>query len=686
VSELARLAELAGIEPRFHDHFGVETWVSDETKRALLQAMGFAVASDDDVRNTLHDFEATLASQIVPPAIVVAQGGVPELPPDVRGYEIDLEGGERFGGELWQLPLGYHRLTVRSTERGEAHAMLIVTPPACHLPPAMEHGRLWALAVQLYSLRSDRDWGIGDFTDLATLGRLAGNAGAGAIALNPLHELFPSNPDAVSPYAPSSRLWLNAQYIDVTAAADYRMAACDVAALCASTLLDYRGVAAVKRAAFEQMFETFRDNDLRRNTARAREFRNFVAEGGTALNRLAVYEALTEHWMAKNPHAYGWQEWPPEYRTPESSAVERFERSHARRVNFYRYLQWIADTQLAQAAKASAEYGVTLYRDLAVGVDLNSADAWADQRTILAGVSLGAPPDQLNVLGQNWGLPPLSPHALRDSGYAPFAALLRSNMRHAGILRIDHVMALKRAFWIPRGRPPVEGAYMRYPFDEMLGVLALESVRNECAVVGEDLGTVPEGFRERMQAASALSSRVFYFERNWQENTFLPPSAYPRLAAASIGTHDLPTLLGWWTGDDIDLRIRINLYPGEDISGHALWERRQARFALVDALQQSGAISEEVAHDLRADAERGGSLAVARELAAGAYRFLAQTPSMLAVVSLEDVFGEVDAVNVPGTVDEHPNWQRKQSRTLEELEKENGLMQIGSIFGNVVQR
>jgi (1->4)-alpha-D-glucan 1-alpha-D-glucosylmutase len=546
----------------------------------------------------------------------------------------------------------------------------------CYLPRSMRNGKIWALATQLYALRSTRNWGIGDFTDLAFFAQLAGRAGARAVGLNPLHALHPSNPAAASPYSPSSRLFLNALYIDVERVpelaespetetairgADFQSR---LERLRALALVDYPGVAAAKFEMLERLHRVFRTNhDRRPFDQRARTFRRFVRSRGISLERLAVYEALAEFFRARDASYYGWQQWPSEYRSPDSPAVARFPEEHRERVDFYLYLQWLAHEQLAAAEAVALATGVRLYCDLAVGVDANGADAWAYPSVFLSGVSLGAPGDPLNTHGQNWGLAPLSPPALQERAFEPFVALLRANMRYAGILRIDHVMALRRAFWIPRGAAATEGAYVTYPMEELLEILARESKRDRCAVIGEDLGTVPEGFRERMQAVRALSSRLFYFERDWSDGTFLPPERYPRLAAASIGTHDLPTLAGWWTGDRS---------AGEN--------RERDRFLLVDALEHAGAIDETGAARSRDDARRGGTPAVFPELAFAAHRFLALTPAMLAVVSIDDVLGEEQAVNVPGTFDEHPNWRRKLSLPLESIEADGRLAKTGTMM------
>ncbi len=670
---LDRLAEAAGIEPSFTDYFGNERRVSDATKRALLEAMGAGDGepADDPAAG------ATLLTQ----GEALDRSATPEA--------IFLEDGTAFAGDARELPLGYHRAI-----RGDGSARpLIVVPRACYLPDGVEEGGMLALATQLYGLRSERNWGAGDFGDLADVARAAGAIGAGAIALNPLHELHPSNPWACSPYAPSSRRFLNTFYLDVERIPDLERAPQARAlierpafrqrlrALRASDLIDYAGVTAAKREVLEAVFAAFRTNSLERpGDRRAEAFRGFVRRAGAPLERLARYEALAEHFRAADPSSYGWQQWPAAYRFPDTLEVEAFARRHRDRIDFYAYLQFLADEQLASAARTARACGVGLYRDLAVGVELNGADAWSDQSAILAGASLGAPPDHLNARGQNWGLPPLSPVALQRQAYQPFAALLRANMQHASVLRIDHVMALKRGFWIPRGASALEGAYVRYPFEAMLGILALESVRQRCIVVGEDLGTVPAGFRERLREARALSSRLVYFERGFADGVFAPPQSYPELAAASVGTHDLPPLAGWWTAADLTLRRDIGSIAGDDAAREAWEERRYARYMLVDALERAGAADAQLASQLREDAGRGGTLERYDGLFAAVHRFLAATPSRIKVVAVEDVLGETDAVNVPGTVDQHPNWRRKHPATVEELSRSARFGELKTIF------
>jgi len=701
VSALERLASLAGIVPAYEDYWGAQRIVSAETTRALLEAMGYD-PSGAAVERELARAEGAqrmLAASIVvrdAPLLRIAcrlHDGTRVAWQLAREDGTSAEGASACEGGFFDLPaqpLGYHRLAIEAAG-GSAQTTAIVAPPAAYLPSALERGRAWALATQLYGVRSERNWGIGDFSDLRSLVAAVAREGGGGIGLNPLHELHAHDPASASPYAASSRLFLNPLYVDVEAVPEFAASAqaraaagseaCAgrIRALRATALVDYAGVAALKRELFELLYTEFSRTHRKGNTDRGRAFDAFVASGGRALERLARYQALAERFHAAG-QGWGWQEWPPAYRSPESPEVERFAREHAGRVEFFLYLQWIADEQLASVANEAAALPCGLYRDLAVGADLNGADAWADQSAVLAGVALGAPPDPLNALGQNWGLPPFSPAALRERGYEPFARLLRANMRNAGALRIDHVMALRRCYWIPRGAKATEGAYVAYDLDAMLGVVALESVRNRCLVVGEDLGTVPEDLRERMREDRVFSTRLLYFQRDWSDGSFSPPASYPRRAATSAGSHDLPPLAGWWTGEDIAVRVTASLYPDERALREASEDRWAARFALVEALQRAGALDEGGAARLREDAGRNGSLAGAHELVPAVHRFLARTPSALLVAQLEDVLVEKDAVNVPGTVAEHPNWCRKRSATLEAIQRDGYLRELGATF------
>ena len=695
---LDRLAAAAGISAEYHDYFGVHRLVSSDTKLALLAAMDFDVSNDDAIEASLHAFqERTWRSRLEP--VIVSPESAPltivfahlaARAGDVHEWRIALEDGSQAAGSIvpaelpfheardidgallerrsfsitQALPLGYHTASVSDGETLSTTTIAIV-PAACYLPAQLERQRAWGLSAQLYALRSRRNWGIGDFGDLAVLSRIVADAGGSLVGLNPLHELNPRDAGAASPYSPSSRLLLNPIYIDPQALPGYEPGDADEAELVrlrSATLVDYTGVTRTKRAAFEAAFRRFRKRE--RGTKAARAFRAFVRAGGETLRRGAIFDALTEHFAREAPERWGWRSWPAPYTDPASPAVAAFAREHAAEVDFFCYLQWQADVQLAAAAAEWPREALGLYRDLAVGADAQGADTWAGRDTLASPVTLGAPPDPLNAEGQNWGVAPFSPSRLRDSAYAPFAELLRANMRHAGVLRIDHVMALMRLFWIPAGAPISEGAYVRYPFEEMLGIIVLESARAQCVVIGEDLGNIPEGLRERLAAARVLSCRLLYFERDGVR--FRTPAEYPPLAMVAIGTHDLPPFAGWWNGSDIETRAALP-WGGEAEAARERDERATDRDALLAAFQEAGATTAEEAERLRAAPTQPPE---ARDMAEGARcanRFLAETPGRLLLVQIEDVAGSSEQVNVPGTVDQHPNWRRKITLDLEDF-------------------
>jgi len=689
LDELRHIADLVGIATRHVDALGVAREPGEETLSRLIAAFGLP-ADPRQAADTLA--EAGLAAPFgLPPVHIVAQEApAPELRLRLskggRGVEwhCRLEDGNQYAGKSQGatlrlpagLPPGYHRLAVAGAGRGggaSAEISLVVAPASCHLCEALQPGvRSWGLTVQLYGLRSHRDWGIGDFGELAMLCRNAGPLGAAAIGINPLHALFAAEPRHFSPYSPSSRAWLNHLYIDVRqipgfaedAAARGLAPADAIGAARGADLVDYAAVAALKRPVVEALYQRFRDRELDTGSALGAAFRAFQQEGGAALAAFATFEALHEHFTAAG-RPFSWHNWPPALRDPHSPAVGEFARTHAGRVEFFHFLQWQADRQLAAAAAAGRQGGlrIGLYRDLAVGVDPNGAEAWADQQLIVPGAAIGAPPDELSRAGQNWGLAPINPLALRRRGFAPVIAALRANMRHAGVLRIDHVMSLQRLYWIPSGSPATAGAYVNYPLRDLLRLVALESRRQGCAVIGEDLGTVPDGFREAMQQANVLSYRVFRFERRG-DGSFIPPGDYPPLAVASAATHDIATLKGFWLGRDIEWRRRLRLYPDAASEAGEVAERGRDRRLLLEALAREGLLlPERFADFLSADGEPTYS----PELGGAILAYLASSRARLTLVQIEDVAGEDEQANLPGTTEAHPNWRRRLSARLEEL-------------------
>jgi (1->4)-alpha-D-glucan 1-alpha-D-glucosylmutase len=720
---LYRLADLAGIEVSYHDYFGVAHHISEDTLCRILTAMGFQTETDEQIHAAIAAHDLTVWQRILEPVMVIREGELPlrfsvTAPNDIESevqWVIREEGGRLHQGTLRasqcaleearelngrvrerrlaslhvRLPLGYHELTVTILSQGAritGTMSLITVPESCYVPPTLSgDGRVFGLAVQLYSLRSKRNWGIGDFSDLRTLATLARERGIAAIGLNPLHELDPINPAASSPYSPSSRRTISPTYIDVEAVPEFNDSAeaknlvnepaflADLATARRQTIIDYAPIVKAKRRVLEACYRTFRATHLdTEETARGTAFHDYMRSGSQMLERLCLFNVLSEHFAADGKGT--WHHWPLSFQNVNSSEVTLFAQSHRSEIEFFAYVQWEAERQLAAASAACANMEIGLYCDLAVGVDGSSADTWALQNIFVSNVGVGAPPDLLNRQGQSWGLVPFSPVALRENAYADFAQLLRANMRSAGALRIDHAMSLLRLFWVPHGISAAEGAYVRYPVNDLIGIVALESRRNRCMVIGEDLGTVPDGFRDVLEKARLLSYRLAFFEREGDAD-FIPPERYPRYALASVGTHDLPTLAGWWNGQDIEVRAQLGTLADRSADEA---ERVKDRNRLLDALVRGGDLSSEDASRLRS-----GESGMYAKLARAAYRFVARTPSLLVMVQVEDIFGVVDAINVPGTVTEQPNWKRRLQIHIEDFQLDESFLALTRIIREI---
>jgi 4-alpha-glucanotransferase len=699
---LLQFAGMLGIEARYTDALGVTRQVSDETLVALISAFGFPSDPYEASRELKRQQESLplglRAAHVVrgedrnPRVALRLPAGCRQLAwrcyleaGGIRSGRIRADGtsnGLRFAMPLpGGLPLGYHRLEVEAGNT-TAHADLIVAPERCHLPAALGPGhRSWGLSCQLYGLRSDRNWGIGDFGDLSVLSRIAGRYAGSVVGINPLHALFAAEPWHISPYSPSSRSHLNYLYIDVTAVPGFAedSAAGELMqsqwfgatrwAARSPGLVDYGAVAACKMPILEALFRRFQTCELEPDGSATstigQEFRAFQRRGGQSLADFALFEALHEH-QFREPRCFSWQSWPLPMRNPRSPEVTAFAVAHRDRIEFFQFLQWEADRQLAAVARSGREAGLSigLYRDLAVGVNPNGAEAWVDQELVAPGASIGAPPDALSRGGQNWGLAPVNPLALQRQAYKPFITSLRANMRHAGVLRIDHVMSLSRLYWIPSGMEAKAGAYVNYPFADLVGLVALESRRQTCAVIGEDLGTVPEGFRETMRAANVLSYRVFVFERG-RDGSFVPPTRYPALAAASAATHDIATLKGFWLGADIAWRRRLRVYPDRLAEESEASERQHDRQCLLDALVREGLLEPVCIPELLPEA---GEPVYTTALGDAIIEYLARSRARLLLVQVEDVLSEGEQANLPGTTDLHPNWRRRLSRSIEEID------------------
>ncbi len=685
-ARLGTLAEAAGLASDWWDIAGTNHRVPDETKRALLHAMGFAAESAGDIAESLHALASARTFAALPPSLVVRAGqGItlalgPALsclpraialrlrredgsetrivvPPDEAGLSLITAVDGRLGRvrhvPLPPQPVGRHRVIVEDmAEHGETR--LIVAPQRCFLPPALaEGGRRFGLAGHLYSLKRPGDQGIGDFTTLAGVARQTAAAGGAVIGLNPLHALFPDNRNLVSPYAPSDRRFLEPLYIDVTrlpGLADLPEVQAALAAeqghfaeLRGLRAVDYPAVWAAKERVLRAAAGALRQ--LPHNHPAVQACAVFRVNAGQNLERLATFQAISAAYPGLS-----WQSWPEALRDPSAAGVRAFAAEHSESMSFFAMLQWLADEQLAEADSAGKAAGLSLgfYRDLAVGTAPVGSEAWAEQDLLMTGVSVGAPPDPFAMEGQNWNLPPPNPWAMRAEGFAGFSALLRANMRHAGALRIDHVLGLNRLFLIPEGGKPADGTYLAYPLQDMLGITALESQAASCMVVGEDLGTVPDGVREAMAESGLLTYRVFWFERDGDE--FRPPAAYPPLAAACVSTHDLPTLAGWWEGTDLLERRALGLADRAETES-ALEERAAEKRRALAALAGQGLLDDPELINLSAP--------LSNVVAAAFHAYVGETACVLDLIQADDLGSETESLNLPGTDLERANWRRK---------------------------
>ncbi|GAB6845003.1 hypothetical protein JCM2811A_40050 [Methylorubrum rhodinum] len=673
------LASLVGIADGFTDAFGQRVDTPLEARRGMLEALGFPAGDDAQIARSLEAVEAVRAG--LAPPLLAAEAR--------RGLRVPLRTNETSGTVAWRLvdehdraregraaltpgpegagfdlpPLtpGYHRLTVAFGD-ARANTWVVAAPQRCWRPRAYaeDGARDWGLATQLYGLRSPANLGIGTYADAGRAARDAGLRGASFLGLSPAHALFPSDRAKISPYSPSSRLFLETLYIEPGALpgfAESRAAKilethrARIESLRDTALVDHAGVWEVLSPVLEAYWA---DSAARRGEDGA--FTAFREEGGENLESHAIFDALSEHFRQQGAHWLG--DWPEEYRRAGTESVRAFAREHADRVSYHVFLQYLADGQLKASSEIALETGMRLglYRDLAVGADRGGSEIWSHPERFANGVSIGAPPDLLAPKGQDWGLPAFDPLEMERDGLKAFRALVKANMRHAGAIRIDHAFQLARLFLIPLGKSAREGAYVAMPFEPMLAVLRLESHRAKCLVIAEDLGTAPEGFSDALMASGILSYRILAFERE-QGGAFKAPDAYPKDALTAITTHDLPTFVGWWRGVDTDTRQSLGLYDAERAEAERL-ERVTERWRLSEALasQQLLPSAEPPEH---------------APLEAAA-RYLARAPSILTAVQYEDVVGELSQANVPGSTEGYPNWRRKLDRDLADIAAPGG--------------
>ena len=635
-SALLQLAEAAGIAPRWKSVHGEWHGVAPDTLRVVLGALGLPAGSDSQVASSLA---IAREQPTLPPLVTADAGSDIVLQARPGAYKLVLEGGSTSHGAadahggLAVLPAvhepGYHRLSM-----GDAEIVLAVAPRRCFGAADAAPGvRPWALAVQLYALRREGDAGLGDFGALRDFVASAGRHGAAGVAISPVHAQFSADPERFSPYSPSSRLMLNVLHANIDVPPD-----ADTQRLAAADLVDWPVAGRKRLRALRALFDAASPADLAKLQA-------YRAQRGDVLETHARFEALHAHLFARDPGQWHWRTWPEPFRQPGNPAVAAFAAEHAREVAFHAFAQMLADEGLAsaQAAAKAAGMPIGLIADLAVGADSGGSHCWSRQHETLLGLSIGAPPDLLSPTGQNWGLAAFSPRGLVQNGFGAFLDMLRCAMRHSGGVRIDHAMGLARLWVVPDGALASEGAYMHFPVQDMLRLIALESHRHNAVVLGEDLGTVPEGFDTALVNAGILGMRVLWFERD--EHHFRPSRAWTPAAAAMTTTHDLPTVAGWWTGADLAWNRRVGRGPTDGADER---ERGRERGMLWSAMQASGA-----AHGDPPPPEQPGPALDA------AIRTIGAAPCVVAVLPIEDALGSTEQPNLPGTTNEHPNWRRR---------------------------
>lgn len=553
------------------------------------------------------------------------------------------------------LPLGYHDLSL-ITDNQEFQCRIIITPETAYIPEALQQQQhLWGAFLQLYTLRSEHNWGIGDFGDLCEFLVEIAKQGGAFVGLNPIHALFPANPESASPYSPSSRLWQNIIYIDVAhveafqqsnkAQAWFNSKATQdkLVALRRLDYVDYTAVTAIKLEGLRLAYEYFQTQDQT-------EFEDFITLHNESLRIQATFDALHQWLNEQYPEQWGWNSWNEEYQDYHNPSVKQFQTDHAELVRFYMWLQFVASQQL-QACYEIAQFWempIGFYRDLAVGVANNGAETWADKSLYVLDASIGAPPDMMAPQGQNWGLSPMHPQILQERAYQPFIDLLRANMQDCGALRIDHILGLMRLWWVANNDIATNGVYVKYPFADLLSIIALESQRNECLVIAEALGTVPEGILPALKEKGIFAYNLFYFEN--ENGKSKPLSHYNYQSMTTLSTHDLPTIRGFWQGYDFKLGKKYNVYPSEEVLNISQQDRIYCKNNIREAVESNG-------YCLEQDSEQ-----MSLQFAHSLQRYVAKTTSALYGTQPEDWLNMLEPVNIPGTSTEYPNWRRKLAK------------------------
>lgn len=571
------------------------------------------------------------------------------------------------------LSFGYYQLRL-STKSHRYSIRLLVSPKRAFQPPLLKHKKIWGINVQLYSLRSQSNWGIGDFGDLAYLIEQSAKQGADYVGINPLHLSYPAVPEWASPYSSSSRRWLNFLYLNIPNLPEFRRCKSlqnwfnaeatqtQILTLRQSETVNYSEVYPLKLTALEQLFAFFNRSKSAEIVERRQLFEQYVKSKGEALQLQGLFNVLdgqehADHQGKEN--TIGWLGWRKEWQHLTATKRKSLLKTHQKQIRFFAWLQWLTEQQLAELQTLCKKCGMQLgiYGDLAVNSSRGSVDVWSDPELYCVNISIGAPPDPLGPVGQNWNLPPYNPSVLKARGFAPFIEMLRASMQYFGVLRIDHVMGLFRLWWIPEGKTAQEGAYVHYPFDELMAILAIESMRSQCLIIGEDLGTVPDEVRSKLNEFQIFSYFVLYFARC--DLHFPHTSDYPKNAYATIGTHDVPSLQSFWHCRDLELFEQLNVLRGE-----ALKQKYDQRMIDKQALLNSLHRDHYLPPNYEGDAL---SMAMHDNLNFVIHRYLAESESQLIGIQLENLLSQEVMFNLPGTLDEYPNWSKKLAQPLESI-------------------
>ncbi len=718
------LSWLCGIVPEYWDIFGNRYEASQDTKEAILRAMRIKIDTEQEISEAIANIYNKQWLSFIEPVKVLSINNqpfvlslfIPVSPGDegrlVIYCRIEGEDGGmsdftvysdsfRVVEEKWinnqrylkidirddrQRETGYYSCLARctgGTREVSGVTKIIIAPDACYIPAELEHGRkLWGLSLNLYSIRSRWNWGCGDFRDLSLVANWLTELNAGFAAINPLHALLNKSPYDISPYSPVSRLYKNLIYLDIEnvpevleskksrAAMKTKSFKDAIKKLSESDLVDYDEIASLKEGILRFAFENFYEEHYKKNTFRDRSFNRYLMEEGDQLQAFALFCVLY-----KMNGSEGWHRWQRGFQVPSSEEVCRFKQGNEKEILFYCYIQWLLDLQIKNIAETlNNSMAVGLVFDLAIGSTSGGSDVWNYQKIFASGINVGAPPDDFNPTGQDWGFPPLIPERLRETGYEFFIQTIRKNMKYAGALRIDHALGMFRLFWIPDGSLPSEGAYVKYPSEDLLRIIALESFRNKTLIIAEDLGTVGENVHDRLREFKMLSYKLLYFGRNYPDPSFTPPESYPQNALCSVTTHDLATICGFWELRDIEVKKALGLYVNEEKYLKHKSDRERDKELLLQALRMLGILSDEIPLN---------NLTVAPmsfELCLGIYEYLARTPCMLVSVGLDDILGVLEQQNLPGVVDLYPCWRQKLLLRLDDIVSDTRFLALSDMF------